>query len=93
MWKNIVEPGRTHRVQYGAYDLRAGKLRLQTRSEYLILVAFPRQQWLRERAPTLLYARITCVVTHCTHRIELRDRACQTSRRPAVSGTRQYRLH
>jgi len=31
------------------------------RSEYVILAAFPRQRWLRERAPLLRYTYITCL--------------------------------
>jgi hypothetical protein len=30
--------------------MHAGQLRLQTHSEYVITIAFPQQQWLRERA-------------------------------------------
>jgi len=33
-----------------------------THSEYVILVAFPRQQWLRERASVLRYTYIACLV-------------------------------
>jgi hypothetical protein len=33
-----------------------------THSEYLIPVALPRQQWLRERAPMFLYKYIACLV-------------------------------
>jgi len=36
-----------------------------THSEYLILIAFPLQQWLYERAPMLRYTYIACLVkTH-----------------------------
>jgi quinol-cytochrome oxidoreductase complex cytochrome b subunit len=31
-------------------------------SEYVILIAFPRQKWLRERASMLRYTYITCLV-------------------------------
>jgi hypothetical protein len=31
-----------------------------THSEYITLIAFPRQQWLRERASVVRYAYITC---------------------------------
>jgi hypothetical protein len=31
-------------------------------SQYAILMAFPRQQWLRTRAPMLCYTYITCTV-------------------------------
>jgi hypothetical protein len=34
-----------------------------TRSQYVILIAFPRQQWLRERASMLFYTYIACLVT------------------------------
>jgi hypothetical protein len=33
-----------------------------THSEYVKLIAFPRQQWLRERASRLRYAFIVCLV-------------------------------
>jgi hypothetical protein len=34
-----------------------------THSQYIILIAFPRQQWLRERASVLCYAYIACLVS------------------------------
>jgi hypothetical protein len=40
--------------QHGACAL----LTLHTHSEYVILIAVPRQQWLRERASTLRYTHI-----------------------------------
>jgi len=33
-----------------------------THSEYVILIAFPLQQWLHKRAPILLYTYIACPV-------------------------------
>jgi hypothetical protein len=33
-----------------------------THSEYVIIIAFPLQQWLRERASTLRYTYIACIV-------------------------------
>jgi hypothetical protein len=33
-----------------------------THSEYVILIDFPRQQWLRERAVMLCYTYIACLV-------------------------------
>ena len=33
-----------------------------THSEYVILIAFPRQQWLRERALLLRYSYVACLV-------------------------------
>jgi hypothetical protein len=35
-----------------------------TLSEYVIFIAFPRQQWFRERAPVFLYTYIACLVEH-----------------------------
>jgi hypothetical protein len=50
IWQNMVEPDRPlMTVEYGAFALNAGYLRLQTHthththSEYVILIAFPRQ--------------------------------------------------
>ena len=37
-----------HRSQNGACALHTGYLRLQTHSEYVILIAFTLQQWLHE---------------------------------------------
>jgi hypothetical protein len=34
-------------------------------SEYVILVAFPRRQWLGERASVLRYTYIVCLVCEC----------------------------
>jgi len=41
--------------QYRACALHAGELRLQKQSEYVMLIAFPLQQWLHERASMLRY--------------------------------------
>jgi hypothetical protein len=38
-------------------------LRLQTLSKYVILTAFPLQQWLRERSVILRYTYIQCLVS------------------------------
>jgi len=50
MWKNIVDPGRQHmriwRMGIACWVTRA----TDTHSEYVILIAFPLQQWLHERA-------------------------------------------
>jgi hypothetical protein len=35
-----------------------------TLSEYVILIAFPRQQWLRERATVVRYTYVTCLIIH-----------------------------
>jgi hypothetical protein len=38
-------------------------LATDTYSGYFILIAFPRQQWLRERASVLPYTYIACIVS------------------------------
>ena len=46
-----------------------------THSEYVIPTAFPRQQWLRERALILRYTYIACLVTlHVSSFLTLRSR-------------------
>jgi hypothetical protein len=45
-----------------------------THSQYRILIAFPVQQWLRERASMLRYTYITCLVM-CTARYEAKNTA------------------
>jgi len=36
-----------------------------THSEYVILIAFPVQQWLHERTSVLCYTYIVCLVSYC----------------------------
>jgi hypothetical protein len=40
-----------------------------THSEYVILTAFPPQQWLRERVSVLRYIYIVCLVELCTGQV------------------------
>jgi len=37
-----------------------------THSEYVILIAFPLQQWLYEHASILRYMYIACIVLNCS---------------------------
>jgi hypothetical protein len=46
------------RMRFACWITRA----TETRSEYVILIAFPRQQLLRERASMLRYTYIACLV-------------------------------
>ena len=59
-WKNIVEPYRPQmtmwRMRIACWILKAKN----THSEYIILLAFPLQQWLRERASMLQFTYIAC---------------------------------
>ena len=74
MWKNTVEPDRPQMaIQYGACALRAGWLQTHTHSEYVTLIAFPRQQWLCERASMLRYTYITGLVGYWGTLIEYTD--------------------
>ena len=67
MWKNIVEPDRPQMtIQYSACPLCAVYLRLQTHSQYVILIAFPLQQWLNERASMFCYTYIACLGLNCS---------------------------
>jgi len=62
MWKNIVEGGRPRktlrRMRIACWITKA----TNTHTEYVILIAFPQQQWLHESAPVLLYTYIDCTV-------------------------------
>jgi len=54
MWKNTVDPDRRQmtiwRMRIACWITKATNT--HTHSQYVILTAFPRQQWLRERAST-----------------------------------------
>jgi len=62
MWKNTAESGRPQmtiwRTRIAWWITKA----TNTRSEYVILIAFPLQQWLYERASMLRYMYIACVI-------------------------------
>ena len=60
MWKNIVEPGRpqmTWRMRIACLIPKS----TSTHSQYVILIAFPQQQRLYERASMLRYVYIACL--------------------------------
>ena len=62
MWKNIVGSGRPRMtIQYGACALHAAYLRPHTHTQYVILTAFPLQQFLQERA-TMLHLYVHCLL-------------------------------
>jgi len=62
MWKNIVEQGRSQmtiwRMRIACWIPKAKNTHLQ----YVILIAFPLQQWLHERASLLRYMYMVCLV-------------------------------
>jgi hypothetical protein len=61
MWENIVDPGRpqttTWHMRVACWIPKAAN----TPSEYVLLNAFPLQQWLQERASMLRYTYIVCL--------------------------------
>jgi hypothetical protein len=65
MCKNMVQPDRPQMtIYYGACGFACCITKAaDAHSEYAILIAFPRQQWLRERASILRYAYTACLVS------------------------------
>jgi len=64
MWKNFIERGRpqiTIRCMHFACSIPKAT---NTHSEYVILIAFPLQKWLRERVSMLHYTYIVCLVPY-----------------------------
>jgi hypothetical protein len=62
MWKNIVQPDRPQITIWRMCIAYCITKATDTHSEYVILIAFLRQQWLRERASMLRYTYIACLV-------------------------------
>jgi hypothetical protein len=63
MWKNIVQPDRQPqmtiwRMRIACWIPKA----TNTHSQHVVLIAFPLQQWLRERASVLRHTYIACLV-------------------------------
>ena len=63
MWKNIVEPYRPHMTIWlthiACWKPKATNTHTHPCTEYAILIAFPLQQWLHERASVLRYSTLT----------------------------------
>ena len=76
-WKNIV----ADRLQTEIWHMRfACWIPTDTHSEYVLLTAFPPQQWLHERCSGLRYTHIGCLVPVVGHRSAGRrcvDRGCE----------------
>jgi len=62
MWKNVVDWGRSQmtiwRMRIACWITKVA----DTLSEYIILIACPLQQWLRERVSVVRYTYIACRV-------------------------------
>jgi len=65
-WKNIIEPGRTQmtiwHIRIACWITKA----TNTPSEYVLIIASPQQQWLRERA--LTFRRLTSTIVDVPRR-------------------------
>jgi len=67
MWRNIVVPDRPQKtIRLVCWITKAA----DTHSEYVILIAFPLQQWLRQRTSMLHLFVIGCVVS--THKVSFK---------------------
>jgi hypothetical protein len=58
MWKNMLQPDWSHvvyntRMRFACYITKFKNMH----SEYVILIAYPQEQWLRERTSMLRYKK------------------------------------
>jgi hypothetical protein len=61
MWKSIVEPGRPQMTLWHLRIASCIPKATDTHSEYVILTAFPLQQWLHQSASMLRYTYVACL--------------------------------
>jgi len=61
MWENTVQPDRPQKTIWRMRTACWIPKATNTHSEYAILAAFPRQQWLQERASMLRYTYFACI--------------------------------
>jgi hypothetical protein len=62
----MLDPGRPQMTIYGECTLHAGKIKLQKiHLEYVMFIAFPQQQLLRERSSVLFLMYIARLVSNC----------------------------
>jgi hypothetical protein len=95
MWKNMVEPERPQitirRMRTASWITNV----TDTHSEYVILIAFPLQQRLRERASVSRHTYIACLVNFCNNAQHfIRGRAQRHScnpRLPIINAKRLYK--
>jgi hypothetical protein len=57
---------RMHTSTHSGIHMHAHTRKHAHTDQYVILIAFPQQQWLRERASMLCYTYIACLVYHTT---------------------------
>ena len=63
LWRNTVDPGRPQMIIWRMRTASWIPKATNTHSEYLMLTAFPLQQWLHKRASMLRYTYISCLVS------------------------------
>ena len=89
MWKNVLELDRPQikiwRTRIACWIPKA----TNTLLEYVILIAFPLQQWLHERASILRYAYINCLILKSRVKIFSNYTVCR--RRCSVPQLQHYR--
>ena len=79
IWKNTVELDRPQ-MKCGACTLHAGYLGSNTHLEYIVLIAFPLQQWLHVCASLLCYAYISSFIAYIFIEISaVRETNCGSS--------------
>jgi len=61
-WKNMIEPNRQQMAMWSRRIARWIPTATNTHSEYVILITFPLQYWLNERASLLRYTFIAYLV-------------------------------
>ena len=66
--RQATDDNKIRRMRFACWITKA----TNTPSEYLILIAFPWQQWLRERASMLRYTYTACVVEFVQMNEEMR---------------------
>jgi len=69
MWKNIVEPDRSQMTVWRMTIACCITKATNTHLEYAILMAFPLQQWLHERASLLSFIYTACLVEPCSNAV------------------------
>jgi hypothetical protein len=82
LWDNVEKYGTARqatnvniirRMRFACWITKA----TDTHSQYLILIGFPHQHWLRERASMLRNTYAACLVTSCTRLHDVRTRTDQ----------------
>ena len=71
MWKNIVETDKPQMTVWSMHIAHWIPENTNTFLEYVIIIAFPLQQWLLERTSVLRHTYIDCLLVLCLRRNSL----------------------